>query len=222
MRILHEDVEAALEARELVARDFLTVWPKNRSTGAEQEKGYWSGAGNVSAEVINPLTGSVTTRNYRGAGSLIAISDIPLVSNITVQRISIQISHIDTDVMEALRTYDLRQARVQIHRGLFNPSTRVLVQAAVPRFLGFVDGAPLETPSENEEGSFVLECVSHTQEMLRSNPDVRSDESQKRRNATDNFDQDTAVVGEWEIRWGSKSGKVPAAKPSLNIGAVIG
>lgn len=210
MRTLHEDVEEALEARRLVARDFLTVWPKDRSTGAEQEKAYWSGVGNVSADVVNPLTGSATSRSMRGAGTLIQTADIPLVSNVTVQRVPVRLSHIDTDVMSALRTYDLRQARVQIHRGLFNPDTRVLVNAAVSRFVGFVDGAPLETPSENEEGSFQLECVSHTQEMLRSNPEVASDESQKRRNATDNFLQDVATVGEWEIRWGSKSGKVPA------------
>jgi hypothetical protein len=210
MRTLHSDVQTALQQRGLVARDFLNVWPKNRSTGAEEEKGYWSGAGSVSASIINPLTGSTVSRNYRGVGTLIQISDIPLVSNITVQRITIRMSHIDTDVMDALRTYDLRQARVQIFRGLFNPDTRVLVNAAIPRFLGFVDGAPLETPSENEEGSFVLECVSHTQEMLRSNPDVRSDESQKRRSGTDNFYQDTATVGDRELWWGSRPGKVRA------------
>jgi hypothetical protein len=210
MRILHADVEEALEARQLVARDFLNGWPTNRSTGAEVEKGYWSGSGVVEANVINPLTGSAITRNFLGRGTLIQISDIPLVSNITVQRITIRLSHIDTDVMEALRTYDLRQARVQIFRGLFNPDTRALVQAAIPRFLGFVDGAPLETPSENEEGSFVLEGVSHTQEMLRSNPDVRSDESQKRRSGTDNFYQDTATVGDREQWWGSRPGKVRA------------
>lgn len=207
MRTVHGDVIAALQSGRLVARDFLNVWPKDRSTGGEVEKGYWSGLGNVAAPVINPLTGNSTTRTYRGVGTLISISDIPLVSNITVQRVQVRLSHIDVDVEAALRTYDLRQARVQIFRGWFDPDTRALIDSAVPRFVGFVDGAPYETPAENEEGSFTLECVSHTQEMLRSNPELRSDESQKRRHSTDNFYQDVATVGERELFWGRTKGK---------------
>lgn len=208
MRTVHADVIAALQSGRLVARDFLNVWPKDRSTGAETEKGYWSGIGNVAAPVINPLTGSSTTRTYRGAGTLIQISDIPLVSNITVQRVTIRLSQVDDDVDEAFRTYDLRQARVQIFRGWFDPDTRALIDSAVPRFVGFVDEVEVETPSENEDGGVTLTCVSHTQEMLRSNPELRSDESQKRRSATDNFYQDAATVGERELFWGRKSGKL--------------
>lgn len=207
MRTLHEDVEAALAENRLVARDFLNVWPRNRSTGEEVQKGYWSGVGTISAPVLNPLTGSSQTRSFRGVGTLIEIGNIPLVSNVTVQRVPIKLSHIDTDVMGALRTYDLRQARVQIFRGLFDLDTRALKQTALPRFVGFVDGAPLETPSENEEGSFVLECVSHTQEMTRASTETRSDESQKRRSSSDNFYQDTATVGERELFWGRTRGK---------------
>lgn len=206
MRTLHPDVEAALASGRLVARDFLNVWPKDRSTGVEQQKGYWSGMGTVSAPVINPLTGLSQTRAFRGVGRLIQISDIPLVSNITVQRITIRLSHIDSDVMNALRTYDLRQARVQVFRGWFDPDARTLIDNAIPRFVGFVDGAPLETPSENGEGSFSLECVSHTQEMTRASTETRSDESQKRRSATDNFYQDVASVGERELWWGRARG----------------
>lgn len=207
MRALQEDVQAALASGRLVARDFLNVWPRDRATGDEVQKGYWSGMGTISAPVLNPLTGSSQTRAFRGVGTLIQISDIPLVSNITVQRITIRLSHIDGDVMEALRTYDLRQARVQVFRGWFDPDTRALIDNAIPRFVGFVDGAPLETPSENEEGSFVLECVSHTQEMTRASTETRSDESQKRRSSSDNFYQDVATVGERELFWGRTRGK---------------
>lgn len=210
MRDIHADVLAAMSAGKLVERDFLNVWPRDRSTGLEVEKGYWSGIGTVSAPVLNPLTGSSTTLSFRGVGSLIEISGIPLVANVTVQRVTIKLSHIDSDVMQLLRTYDLRQARVQVFRGWLSPDSRALIQQALPRFVGFVDGAPLETPAENEEGSFTLECVSHTQEMTRASTETRSDESQRRRNASDNFYQDTATVGEREMFWGKANGKIPA------------
>ncbi len=71
-----------------------------------------------------------------------------------------------------------------------------------PRFIGFVDGVDIVTPAEGEEGSITLSCVSHTQEMTRSNPDTRSDASQRLRSATDDFFADTTVAGEWEIFWG--------------------
>jgi hypothetical protein len=61
-----------------------------------------------------------------------------------------------------------------------------------------------------------LTCVSHTQEMTRSNPDTRSDASQRLRSGTDNFYADCASVGEWEIFWGKKGGKMAskASNPS--------
>jgi hypothetical protein len=51
--------------------------------------------------------------------------------------------------------------------------------------------------------------------MTRSNPDTRSDASQRVRAADDNFYQDTAVVSEWQHFWGSASGEVATAIPGI-------
>lgn len=208
MRSISTANQEALAARVLVARDFLWVVARNRSTGAPEKVGFWSDVGNVSAEVRSPDSGQVETRSFYGSGTLISISDIPLIANLTVQTVTIDLSQIDELVEQAVRLYDLRQARVEVYRGMFNPNTRQMVAPAECRFAGFVDGAPIETPEEGGEGSVRLECRSHTQEMTRANPDTRSHESQILRAPGDDFFADAGTVGEWELFWGRKTGKL--------------
>lgn len=209
MRSMSAGNQTALAARQLVARDFLWIVARNRSTGAPESVGFWSDVGNVTAEVLDPNSGQIKSRAFYGSGTLIAISDIPYVTGITVQSVQIDMSQIDEIVEQAVRLYDLKQARVEIYRGLFDPNTRQPVAPAEPRFVGFVDEVNVKTPSENDAGSTTLTCKSHTQEMTRSNPDTRSDASQKLRDPTDNFYQDTVVVPDWELWWGSEKGVVP-------------
>ncbi|PWJ73820.1 hypothetical protein C7441_1253 [Pseudaminobacter salicylatoxidans] len=205
---------AALQARALVARDFLRIVARDRATGAPQVVGFWSDVGNVAASVVNPDTGLTSTYDWYGSGTLIEISDIPLVANLTVQSIRIKLSQIDDLVEQAVRLYDCKQARVEVYRGLFDPDTRQLVAPAVCRFVGFIDQIEIKTPAEGEDGGVEMTAISHTQEITRSNPDTRSHESQKLRNPTDNFFQDVAVVGEQELFWGKASGKIPTKRAS--------
>lgn len=188
----------------LVARD--------RVSGADVPDAYWSGIGTMSAEVVSPDTGLIEEREFFGVGGLISVSDIPLVSNVSIQRVTVTMSQVADRVNELIREYDCKQARIDIWRGVYDPATRVLVAPAEVRFAGFVDVIEVSTPAEGGDGGVVMTCASHTQEMTRSNSDTRSDASQKLRSATDNFYQDTTVVGEWEVFWGQKSGKTPASK----------
>ncbi|QMV02568.1 hypothetical protein GHV40_14245 [Devosia sp. D6-9] len=212
-RSLSAETLAALAARSLVPRDFLWIVARTRDTGAPVAVGFWSDLQNVTAQVIDPDTDLAVTRTFYGAGGLISISDIPLVSVLTVQNVTIAMSQLNEMVEEAYRLYDIKQARVEIHRGLFDPDSRALVAPAFCRWVGFVDTIQIKLPSENEDGGVTLNCVSHTQEMVRSNPDTRSHESQKLRDPSDDFFIDANVVGEWDHDWGQISGKVET-KPS--------
>lgn len=200
--------QAALAARRLVAREFLWVVAKNRISGVPFPYGFWSDVGTISAEVINPDTQLPVTRQFEGSGTLIEIDAIPMVSGVTVQTVGVRMSQISPAVENIIRAYDLRQARVEIFTGMLDPATRLPVAPADPIFVGFVDQAEIITPSENEDGGVTLTCVSHTQELTRANSDTRSHESQLLRNPTDDFFKDAAVVGEWELNWGSESGKI--------------
>jgi len=201
----------ALQARNLVARDFLWIVARDRTTGADVPDGMWSDVGAITASIVNPDTGGTDSRSWTGTGTLIQISDVPLVSNITIQNVTIQLSQVSDHVNTLVRLYDCKQARVEIYRGLYDVSTRVMVDPATPRFVGYVDNIEIVTPTEGNSGSIILTCASHTQEMTRSNPDTRSDASQKLRNATDNFFQDVSTVGTWQMFWGKAGGAVATA-----------
>jgi hypothetical protein len=201
-RAISSENYAALQANRLIKRDFVWFTVKTRDTGESVTDGYWSDVGSIIADVVDPESGGTATRTYAGAAGLISISDIPLVSTLAVQQITIQLAQVSGRVNDLLRTYNCKQGRVEIHCGLFDPVSRELVAPAFPRFVGFIDEAPVTTPKENDNGNVTLTCTSHTQEMNRSNPDTRSDASQKLRSPTDDFYKDTATVGTWPIFWG--------------------
>lgn len=199
---------AALQARRLVARDFIWFVVRTRDTGAAVTDGYWSDVGDVTADVIDPETGGTVSRTFRGAGALISISDIPLVSTLTVQNVNVVLSQIADRVNALVRQYDCKQGKVEIFRGLFDPDSRALVAPAVPRFAGTIDEAPITTPAAGKAGNVTLTCTSNTQELTRSNPDTRSDASQRLRSSTDDFYADVAVVSTWEQFWGRQGGPI--------------
>ncbi|WP_458760552.1 hypothetical protein ACSVBT_07095 [Afipia sp. TerB] len=214
MREISAENYAALQARKLVARDFIWFIVRDRVTGDPVTDGYWSDVGTITAEVLDPNTGAIDERQWFGSGTLIQVSDIPLVSNLTVQTVAVRLSQVADRVNQLVRDYDCKQGQVQIFRGLFDPNSRQMVAPAESRFVGFIDTIDIQTPAENSDGGVTLNCVSHTQEMTRSNPDTRSHESQIRRHAGDNFLQDTTVVGGWELFWGKANGPVPTAAPA--------
>jgi hypothetical protein len=212
MRTISAENLAALEARELVARDFIWFVVRDRATGAPVTDGVWSDVGNISAAVIHPDTGIPVTRDWYGSGTLVGVDDIPLVANLSAQNITIRMSQVSEHVQTLVRQYDCKQGRVEIYRGLFSPDTRQMVAAAECRFVGVIDQIVIKTPSENEVGSVTMTCASHTQEMTRSNPATRSHATQILRQAGDMFYQDADTVTEWEFFWGSEKGVVPTQK----------
>ncbi len=206
MRSFSSILQNALLSRTIVFRDFLWLIPRNMDTGNPAPYGFWSGADNVSAQVVNPLSGSAVTRTFEGAGVMISISDIPAVSNLTVQNVSIRISQLNDDAQEVVRGYDLKQGRVEIYSGYFDPASRALLEPAFCRFQGFVDFVDVRTPKEGEDGYIDLTCTSHTSELTRTNPDTRSHDSQQLRAPGDAFFKDAVVVSDWNIFWGQKQG----------------
>ncbi|WP_273523942.1 hypothetical protein [Rhodosalinus sediminis] len=204
-RAISPEVQAAIEAGVLVPRDFLWIEARRRDTGAAVTWGAWSDLGTITADVIDPVSGVTVQRTYEGAGSLVQISEVPLVIGLTVQAVEIQLSQIADGAETLIRTYDARRAPVELHRGFLDPATMRLAAPAVPRFMGFVDEAPVETPAEGGEGAIRLTCTGHPQELVRSASAKRSDADQRRRNATDGFYRHAATVSSWKIFWGQKS-----------------
>lgn len=202
MRPLPAAALAALKERNVTVRDFLWIEARNRTTGALVPAGFWSDVGSRQAQVVNPRTGLAVMRTFEGAGGLIDISPIPMTSNLAVQTVTITLSQIArTDALS--RTYDIKQARIEIFRGLFKPATLVQLAPAYARFIGYIDGAPVNTPAEDGEGSIDITAVSHSQEMSRRNTATRSDADMKRKTPGDTFNRHAATVGKWDMKWGN-------------------
>lgn len=216
-RSISDENFAAIQVSPLLPRDFVWLIARDRESGAPVAEGVWSGQGDFTAAVIDPHTGGSQDRQFFGSGALISVGDIPLVQGITVQTLTITLSGLDAGVNDYVRTYDLKQAEIQIFRGFLDPGTRKLVAPATPRFVGFIDDAPITTPKENTSGGITITATSNTQELTRANSDTRSDASQKLRSGTDNFYQDTAVVGGWTIFWGGAAIPITAAQTAASV-----
>lgn len=142
-------------------------------------------------------------RAFYGSGSLIAISDIAAIVGVSVESVTVSMSQLHDQVEEALRLYDCKLARVEIHTGLLDPDSRKLVDPAFVRFVGFIDNVEIRTPVEGGEGAAILTCASGTQELLRNNPATRSHADQQIRSPGDAFFVDAAVCPEWDHYWGA-------------------
>lgn len=209
MRFLDAAELSAIQARVAVARNLLWITGKDRTTGDPVSRGFWNEVRNVIVPVVDGLTGlTVSDRVFQGVGEALQIGAIPLTSDLTIRNVDVSLPHLDSIVEDLVRGYDVRGAPVQIYRAYLHTSTGALLASAKARFIGYVDGAPIETPSEGEEGQITLRCVSTTRELTRTSPEVRSHESQKKRTGnTDDFYKDTSHVGEWEVQWGQKRKK---------------
>ncbi|MEC8194789.1 MAG: hypothetical protein VX228_00395 [Pseudomonadota bacterium] len=211
MQVFSAEEQAALEASSLVLREFISLTVRERATGNPYVDAYWSGSGKITTDVIDPDTGAPMSQTFQGAGALIAVDDIPADTDMSVQRISVEFSQVSDRINDLVRNYDARQAKVVIWRGNLHRTTRQMIAPARPRFVGFIDKSPFETPPAGGFGQVKIECVSSMQEMTRANPDLRSHESQLARAPGDDFFKSVTTAPDQVIFWGKKSGVAQTA-----------
>jgi hypothetical protein len=203
MRFLDTGELSAIQKRTVVGRDLIWLTARALEGGGQVSYGFSTLVRTVDVQVRDGRTGGVATRTFRGVGGAFKVGSIPLTADVIVRNVDIELPAIDATVADMLRGHDLRNAPVQIYRAYFDPDTRALLAPAKPRFIGFVDGAPIETPAAGGTGRARITCVSTTRELWRASTDVRSHESQlARTGGADDFYIDTAVVAAWEIFWG--------------------
>lgn len=210
MRNLGPPLLAAIRAPVVSTRDYVWIVARNRISGAAAPIGLWSGAEATQVVVSDPIDGNVT-RTFNGA-AIQGVRDIGLSSALVVNDVTVELSAIDPAAEQVIRALECKGASVRIYRGFFNPTTRQMIGNAECRFVGFVDRAPIKTGSEGEISTISLECVSHTEELLRTVGFVRSlADQQSRRSVADTMHRDIEAMAEREVFWGRESGK-PASR----------
>jgi hypothetical protein len=132
---------------------------------------------------------------------MLELDPVPMRIGLEVRIIQLVLSPLNEEVALMLRGDDPRFARVEIYRGLLDPLTMLLVAPPRIRFMGRVNGAPIDTAVPGGESRATLSIVSHTRELTRTSPARKSDEQQRLRSG-DRFRRYTGVVAEWPIWWG--------------------
>lgn len=161
----------------------------------------------ISVAVIDGQTGSTVTREYQGAGALHSISDIPLTVGLNVRTVTVNLSNIHPTVQEMVRGRDLRNAWVEIHRGLVDPATGRLVDPPMLHFMGTVNEANPRRPAVGGSGGIAITVTSITNELTRTNPALFSDVTLSRRSG-DRFGRYLDIMGDKKLHWGADPNEV--------------
>jgi hypothetical protein len=199
------DTITALQAGALILRDMLTIhgWDGD---GDPTDFCFWACEDDVTTNVVDARDGSTKSRDFIGGGSLLEVDPIIYSIGLEARSIDVKLSQIHASVQAAVRGNDIRHAVVEIHRALFDVATGAIVSTPFPRWLGKVDGAPIETPADGGEGSITIHCISNTIELTRTNPARKSDAQQQLRSG-DRFRQYGDTAGQVEIWWGEQRGR---------------
>lgn len=187
----------------IVPRNFVLVTAKDRADDSAKVHGFWDDAENVVTNIVSGEDGSTVSHTFRGDGSIVECDPIPMRIGLEVRTVQLVLNPLHPAVQALVRTDDPRFAKVEIYRGLLDPASMLLVAAPRIRFLGRVNGAPIDTASIGERSRVTLKLVSHTRELTRTSPAKKSDETQRLRSG-DRFRRYTGVAGEWPIWWGEE------------------
>lgn len=205
MRTASANTIAALnnaKLRGLKPRNFIWFVAKNRTTGSPQSFGFHGDIDTFDVTVINGETNLPITNTYYGDGAIRHVSRIPLTVGLTIRRVSIELSNVHAAVNDMVRGYDVRNAKVQIHRGILDPDTNLLVDNPMVHFMGTVDSVEPLRPSVGSEGGVSVECVSITNELTRTNP-ARASDAYQRSRSDDRMLRYVDIMGDVKVVWGS-------------------
>jgi hypothetical protein len=197
------DTVEALASGAIVVRDFLTVLGKT-SGGSAATFAYWTGEDNVAVNVVPAGAETPVSRNFVGGGTLLDVPQIVDAIGLEARSITLGLDHISTAAgspMDMVYGNNVRVARVEMHRGLFDPETWNLVSAPHLVFAGRVDGASVDDAAAGGEGGLSLDVVSSAIDLTRTNPEMESDEQQRRRDG-DRFRRHGDTAGLVETWWG--------------------
>ncbi|WP_240233623.1 hypothetical protein [Devosia lacusdianchii] len=197
------DTVAALESGAIVVRDLLTVQGKTLG-GSAATFAYWTGEDNVAINVVPAGAMSPVSRNFVGGGTLLDVPAIVDAIGLEARSVAFGLDHISDVVgspMDMVYGNNVRVARVELHRALFDPATWNLVSTPHILFAGRVDGASVDDAAAGGEGGLSLDAISSAIDLTKTNPAMESDEQQRRRSG-DRFRRYGDTAGQVETWWG--------------------
>ena len=204
MRVVNGSVQAAREARgALSVRTLVTIEAKERSTGNDVEVSFSSHDETVTLAPEDMWTGLTPSRTFYGAGAILGISPIRHFEGLEVRPIEIEMSDLDGDVAVAMREYEPRAGRVQIHRWYLHPGKRTTI-GIEPWFKGQVDKFNAPRPPAGGTAKATVRVLPFTRFLSLPARVNWSHESLQSRNG-DGFLKHAAAMADLELDWGQES-----------------
>ena len=174
------------------------IWisPRNRTTNALVPMGFWTG------DDHETITVEGQSRLYYGAGNMLDLSDpITYRTGLDVGNWRFALTDLTPEFDELFRTYDLRLAPIEVHRGVYNLTSRVLIEPPHRLLKGWVESAPIEEPEEGSESSCTITCVTSAMALTKTLAINKSDAFQRTKSG-DRFNRYTSVSGAVNVKWG--------------------
>lgn len=191
--------------RGLVQRKLVVLRVKRRDTGAQVVRAFWDDLDTIDIPVLDGFDGTQKTYSFIGDGSLLGLSDITYVSDLTVQPVTITLSQVATFAQQLVREFHARLGIVEIWEYLLDPLTRQPVSVELPDFIGQISKAPIKTPTIGGQGSISITAHSDAIAMLtRSNPRKASYEGHKAARGDEWGLYRAAMETAVDIPWGTK------------------
>lgn len=190
-------VAAALAGRGGVfVRQLLYLTARDRNTGAQVSVGLWDG------DDHRVFTIGGQSRTYYGAGAILGIDALVQQTGLLVRKHTVTVSPMAPAVLKAVREYEPRGGRAEIHSAHFSTETANLLAEPTREFKGYIDGTPISTPAIGGKASCQIVLVSNAVNLTKRVPLKRSDQSQRRRDPNDGIFQYNETAGNVAVVWG--------------------
>lgn len=198
---LDPTLKSTLEARQGTGGHIL-LWlvARNRDTGEDEALGFWTG------DDHRTFTIDGEARTYFGAGAVISGGPIRAGIGLDVRYQSIMLPPMTDEARNALRVYQPRGARVQVHVVNISPDTGLMTGAPVPMVDGFLEQAPESHGKAGGDAQVELKIASYFRRLTDGVPLYKSDEALKARAPGDRGREYAGVVGDWKTPWGETKG----------------
>lgn len=180
-----------------VVKSFLWVKARNRTTGAIEPLGVWTG------DEDRSFTIGAESRIYAGEGALMPLDPIQMTVGLAVRFIRVRLNPLDATVAQLLRGTDAGLAAAELHRGFFDPLTGILLEEPHRVFKGWVHGAPITTPAAGGEAVAELTLASSAQALMKTLSLKKSDAVQSLRGG-DQLRRYEDVSGSVPVWWGAR------------------
>lgn len=188
----------------IATRVLAWIEARNRTSGTIEGLGLWSGGDTQTFTLTDAWSGSLVTRPFQGAGALLSLGSIRHEAGLNVRPVSVGLSVVSPAVIEAVRVYDVRGARVQLWELTLDPETGLAAGAPEARYKGYVNKAPLPRPVPGGDASLELSLVSTARLLSIPYPRRKSDAEQQRRSG-DRLRRYKASAGSIDLPWFTES-----------------